>query len=412
METTSSTTGSERPSPNMIFVVALLVAVFAAAVMDVVIPINVVDISKTFSVLPGTVAQLDSLIAMTTVATALLLAGIGDWFRNKSLVIIGILFVAMCDIGFFLAPTFLAVQLIVPLNGIGSVLIVVTAQTFVGNSYPLDKKAKAIGYVTAAGTLANAVGAPIIGFMTSIGGWRSTLLWFMLPMAAASLILVLLAFPYSQPELQLNAKKEPFMRGFNQVLSDKSAVACLIAAFLGSAFWLGGAVLEVTFLREVFSVSTGFAASVGPLAGTAFVTVGAVAGGHMVNLVGRKRLTLATTSSAGMFVLLSYFMQNLSIFLVLRWAASALIGASIAAASNLMLEQLPQFRGTIMSLRSAFSGAGTAVGIAVAGAVVNLYAGATIGFQALSLTIGAFAFAGVFVTLFFAREPISPKSES
>src|SRR4030042_4322683 len=181
MTTTPSAIG--QPFPKIIFVVALLIAVFAAAIIDVVIPITIVDIAETFSILPGTVAQLDSFIAIASVVTALLLGAFGARFRYKSLVMIGVLFIAVCAIGLFLAPTFPLVQLIVPLNGIGSVLIVVTTQTFIGNSYPLDKKAKAIGWVAAAGTLANAVGAPIIGFMTGIGGWRSVFTWFMLPIA-------------------------------------------------------------------------------------------------------------------------------------------------------------------------------------------------------------------------------------
>src|SRR4030067_593940 len=220
MTTSPSTIG--QPSPKIIFVVALLVAVFAAAVIDVVIPITIVDIAETFSVLPGTVAQLDSFIAIASVVTALLLAGFGARFRYKSLVIIGLLFIAVCALGLFLAPTFPLAQLIVPLNGIGSVMIVVTGQTVIGNSYPLDNKAKAIGWVAAAGTLANAVGAPIIGFMTGIGGWRSVLVWFMLPVAVVSLIFVFLVFPYNLPEPQLNIKKEPFMKGFKQVFTNKS----------------------------------------------------------------------------------------------------------------------------------------------------------------------------------------------
>src|SRR4030066_536884 len=148
MRHTLSTIG--QPSPKMLFVVALLVAVFAAAVIDVVIPITIVDIAETFSVLPGTVAQLDSFIAISAVVTALLLAGFGPRFRYKTLVMIGILFIAVCAIGLFLAPTFPITQLIVLLNGIGSVLIVVTSQTFIGNSYPLGRKAKAIGWVAAA----------------------------------------------------------------------------------------------------------------------------------------------------------------------------------------------------------------------------------------------------------------------
>ena len=311
MTTVAPTAG--RPSPKMILVVALLVAVFASAVIDIVIPINIIDIAATFSIQTGTVAQLDSFIAISSVATALLLGAFGARFRYKSLVMVGVLFIAVCAIGLFLAPNFPAAQLIVPLNGIGSVMIIVTTQTFIGNSYPLDKKAKAIGWVAAAGTLASAVGAPIVGFMTGIGGWRSSLIWFMLPTAVVSLILVFIVFPFNLPEPQLNTKKEPFMRGFKQVLTNKSAVACLASAFLINASVFGGMSFEVTFYRQIFSASPGFAALIGPTAGTMLITVGAIIGGHTVNRVGRKRLTVIAIFSAGMLMLLSYFVPSLGI---------------------------------------------------------------------------------------------------
>jgi MFS family permease len=104
--------------------------------------------------------------------------------------------------------------------------------------------------------------------------------------------------------------------------------------------------------------------------------------------------------------MLSFFMQDLSLFLALRWTASFFIGIMVASASNLMLEQVPQFRGTAMSLNSAFSGVGMAVGITVAGAVLNFFVSPAIGFQALGLTVGALAFAGVFIYHFFARDPL------
>jgi DHA1 family multidrug resistance protein-like MFS transporter len=395
-----------RSSPKMVIVVSLLVAVFAAAVIDIVLPINLVDIAATFSVQPGTVSQLNSIIAVSGVVTALLLGVFGARFRYKSLVVAGVLSIVFCALGLFLAPSFPLAQLVVPLNGIGSVLIVVTAQAFIGNSYSLDKKAKAIGWVAAAGTLANAVGAPIVGFMTGIGGWRSVIGWFMLPTAVVSLIFVFLVFPHNLAEPQLSSKKEPFMKGFKQVLTNKSAVACLISAFLGNASVFGGMVFEVTYLRQGFSASPGFAALIGPTAGTALIAIGAVVGGHTVNRVGRKRLMIASIIPAGLLVLVSYMMQDLVVFLGMRWAASIFIGLTVAAASNLMLEQVPKFRGTAMSLSSAFSGVGTAVGITTAGAVLNLYVNPIIGFQALGLTVGALAFAGALVILFFAKDPV------
>lgn len=403
MATTESTF---RSGPRIVFVVALLVAVFAAAVLDVVIPITILDIAKTFDVLPGTVAQLDSLIAITSVATALLLAGFSSRFQYKSLVMIGIVFIAACDIGFFLAPTFLTAQLIVPLNGIGSVIIVATAQTFIGNSYPLDKKAKAIGWVAAAGTLANTIGSPIIGFMTGIGGWRSVFIWFMLPIAIFSLIFVFLVFPHKTPQPQVNSKKEPLTRGLKQVLSNKSAVACLLSTFFGTAFGFGALIFEVTYLRQIFSVSPGYAALIGPMAGTAIITVGAIMGGHVVNRIGRKRLTVVATIFAGLLLLVSFFIQDLSLFLAIHYLASIFIGITIAAGSNLILEQVPAFRGTTMFLNSAFNGLGIASGITLTGLVINSFANPIAGFQALGLTVGALAFTGALVTLFFAKDPI------
>ncbi|MEM2130391.1 MAG: MFS transporter, partial [Candidatus Bathyarchaeia archaeon] len=132
----------------------------------------------------------------------------------------------------------------------------------------------------------------------------------------------------------------------------------------------------------------------------------AVIGGHVVNRVGRKRLTALSIFSAGLFVLLSYFIPDLWIRQAVRWTASILIGLTMAASSNLMIEQVPQLRGTAMSLSETFIGVGTAVGVAVAGAVLNLYANATIGFRMLGLTVAGFAFVGAFINLFFARDPI------
>jgi MFS family permease len=198
------------------------------------------------------------------------------------------------------------------------------------------------------------------------------------------------------------------MKGFKQVLTNKSAVACLIGAFFGNAFVFGAAVFEVTFLRQVFFVPAGLAALIGTLVGTTLVTVGAIIGGHTVNRVGRKRLTVVAIFLAGFLTLLAYFMPYIIIFLALRWSASILIGIVAAAASNLALEQVPQFRGTMMSLASAFSGVGTAIGIAVAGTALNFYTNSVTGFQALGLTVGAFAFGGALVTLFFAKDPLKP----
>ena len=139
---------------------------------------------------------------------------------------------------------------------------------------------------------------------------------------------------------------------------------------------------------------------------TAFITGGAIIGGHIVNRVGRKRLTVVSLFLAGLLVMFSYFMHDLIIFLVFRWTASTFIGLTSAAAPNLTLEQVPQYRGIMMSLSSAFSGLGTAIGIIIGGTVLNLYLDSVMGFQALGLTVGGLAFTAALINFFFAKDPI------
>jgi len=214
------------------------------------------------------------------------------------------------------------------------------------------------------------------------------------------------AIPLNLPAQQLNTTKESFLRGFKQILTDKSAVACLVSVFLTSAAVFGGNVFEVTLYRQIFSASPSFATLIGPTMGIALITLGAVIGGHIVNSVGRKRLTVVASFLAGIFTLLSYFVPDLWMRVALRWTASIFGGVSMGAFANLMIEQAPLFRGTAMSLSSAFSGVGTAVGIGIAGTIVNLYANPSMGFQALGLAMGSLAIVAVLVILSFAKDPV------
>ena len=402
----SVSSNDDRSSPKLILVVALLVAVFAGAIIDIVAPVSLMEIADTFGILPGTASQLGAFNRIASVFTALFLGAFISKFRYKILVLLGVLLVAICALGLYLAPTFQLAQLIYPLNGIGSVLIVVTAQTFIGYSYPISRKAKAIGWVVATGSIANAVGSPIVGYMIGIADWRLVYLLLMLPIAIVSLVFVLIIFPSNLPESQKSIIKKPFMSGFKQIFSNRSAVACLVGSFLVNASVFGGLVFEVTFYRQIFYASPSFAALIGPTASTSFIAIGAVIGGNTVNRVGRKRQAVITVFTAGLLTLFSYFIPNFWVRVIFRWIASFFGGLSVAAIANLILEQVPRFRGSVMSLSSAFGGVGAAVGIALGGAVLNLYIEPTVGFQALGLTMGAIVLIAVFVYIFFAKDPI------
>ena len=88
------------------------------------------------------------------------------------------------------------------LEGVGTVMVGVMGLTLIGDSLPLNKKAKAVSYVIAATFLATFVGLPVIGFIANVAGWRSVFVLFVLPVSVIGLALAFLSLPsmiYEKP---------------------------------------------------------------------------------------------------------------------------------------------------------------------------------------------------------------------
>jgi predicted MFS family arabinose efflux permease len=73
-----------------LFLSALAFAVFAAAVIDVMSPLLLTDIAKTFAVPVGTAATISSISSFVGVAVGLLMAFLSIRFNHKSLLLIGV----------------------------------------------------------------------------------------------------------------------------------------------------------------------------------------------------------------------------------------------------------------------------------------------------------------------------------
>jgi predicted MFS family arabinose efflux permease len=69
-----------------------------------------------------------------------------------------------------------------------------------------------------------------------------------------------------------------------------------------------------------------------------------------------------------------------------------------------MLEQVPKYRGLMMSIRFAFAGIGSAIGVAIGGLVLGAFDYPTIAF-----TLGALGIVGSFILLIGAKDPCATK---
>src|SRR4030067_1379288 len=105
------------------------------------------------------------------------------------------------------------------------------ALALIGEFYPLEKRGKAVGWIVAAGFLAFTIGDPMTGLLVNFGGWRSIMLWFNLPVSAASLLFAFFVIPSKFGQDRVGGRA-PIFAGYSQTLMNRSAGACVIGGML------------------------------------------------------------------------------------------------------------------------------------------------------------------------------------
>jgi predicted MFS family arabinose efflux permease len=275
-------------------------------------------------------------------------------------------------------------------------MVIPMAIALIGENYPLDKRAKAIAWITAAGGSAAFIAAPAMGLLAQLGTWRTSLLWFVLPISIIALILAFFALPsFGKPQTNI---KEPYLTRYKEILLNRSASTCLIGAMLHSFVPVMGAVYGIAFFRDTFSLSLNF--GIGLLIGfAAFYTIGGLAAGRLVNRYGRKKMTVAAILIEGICVILFATLPLFALALAFSLLAPLFGGMATTSVSSLVLEQAPKSRGTMMSLRSAFGNLGILLAVAVGGVVLDGF-----GYPILGIVLGAMGIFSASIFYFLTKD--------
>ncbi len=101
-----------------------------------------------------------------------------------------------------------------------------------------------------------------------------------------------------------------------------------------------------------------------------------------------------------MLILISFVTPNLWLTLVIIYLANLLMGFFYTVAISLVLEQLPGFQGTMMSLNSAAGNLGMALGSGVGGLILLFYDYGLVG-----LSLGSL---GVIATIIYKTQVKDP----
>jgi predicted MFS family arabinose efflux permease len=305
-------------------------------------------------------------------------------------------------VGCFIAPDFITLLAFYSLSGAGYAIVNPMTFTLVGEHFPLKKRANAIGWIVAGGALVYVIGAPTIAAMSANGNWHFPLLGFVLPILLMSLLLAFVGIPSlsrkNQAPSDAQLKAVP-----KKIFLNKSAMACLIGDTLRSAAFVAVVLYATSFFREHFSIPVDSAALI-LLSGALSYVLGSLCCGRLVNRLGRKTSTVLTALLSGTFTIAYVSMPDLWISITLLLVASWFFGMVASSANSLTLEQIPELKGTLMSIDTAVLNIGSAFG-SIIGGLVLLYSD----YAGLGSILGAMGILAAIVYYLLTKDPTKPK---
>jgi predicted MFS family arabinose efflux permease len=389
-----------------IFILVISIAIFAANISQPILSLLPVDIAKTFlpdSFAPGTspatqkaavgvVKQTDTINSVFEVVAAVALSFLAIRFRHKSLLLVGVGLVLVSAIGSYFSPALPALQAFFALEGFGTVMVLAMGLTMIGEYVPMQNKAKAASYLVASGSAAYLIGVVIINRVTNFGGWRLNFLLLTLPVSVLGLILAFSALPNKQNvKLESSShEKNAYWKTFRRILKNKSAILYLIGYMVSSMVVTG--TFAMSFYMQEYGLSIDSATVISMLALTTTVIASLVMG-RIISKKGAKILILASAILDGIFTMIFVFMPSYSLAIPLDMVHVWMSGTVFVGFTALALDQVPESRGTFISIRSMFRYVGTAIGAAIGATLLSVFASyqaVGIAFGVISITIVPF----------------------
>jgi len=389
----------EKGSLGRLFLPSLAFSYFASGPLGVLVALLLIDIGNTFNVPVGVMGQINTPYSIVAVIFALLMGILSVRFEHKSLLLTGLLFIGISALGCLLAPDFNMMLVSYSLSGIGWAMVSPMTIALIGDHVPIEKRTNTVGLVIAAGALSYLIGAPITASVAGLGGWRLPLIGFVIPIILASLLLAFFGLPSASSSHKPAVNGKTYLRSFKVVLSNRSATACLIGDVLRSAAFIVILIFVTSFFRQRFLVSTDFA-SIVILGAASCYAFGSLVSGQLVNRLGRKPSTVLTALLASVFTISYAYVPNLWLSLALSFVASWFFGMVASASSCLALEQIPKFRGTMMSVDTAAISLGSALGTVVGGLALLSF-----DYEGLGMALGVMGVAAALIFYFLTIDP-------
>lgn len=338
--------------------------------------------------------QLNTAFSVVAIIGSIAMGAITVRYPPKRLLVTGIITLLIGIIGTSLSTGYTQMVMFFVLYGVGTSLTLPVVSILL-TLYPQQERTTALGRIYSGRSLTSILATPVIGFLAAAYGWRAGYLWFGAPLILLSVIMVAAKVP-EQPTSGANVD---LMSGFKKIAANRSALACIAGAALSLAFFNSLMVFNGAYMRNNLGLSletASLAMSVTFIA----IAVGQVISGTLADRLGIKTTTWLSTLIGGISLLL-YFSVKLPIPVAILASAigTGMAGTTMTTMATLALEQVPDSRGTMMSLNSAAMNVGGMLSTVIGGLAID-----SLGFSGYGLIMAAISLAAAITFFAWTRE--------
>lgn len=399
MKKMSKTDDKTFENPGHMVLPSIVISRFATMPPGFLVGLLLIDIGDSFGQSVGVTGQISTAASIVGVLSALLISALSLRFSPKSLLVGGLGVLVVSAVGCVFAPSFYILLSIYAMTGMAGSVVGPMTFTLIAEHFPPNQRANAISWIITGMSAANLIGAPLIGYISRFVGWRGSFLWFVTPISMLGLFMAVRFIPSRQrSDSGDHEDKVSIINGFKEVLTNTSAVSCLAGTALITAAYMAMVSYAPSFYREQFQFSTTYATFV-IIGSSVFFILGTRICGRFVSLYGRKPLILWSIIGASISIFIYLNVPNIWLSLATRFSGSTFSAIAFTATNALTLEQVPKYRGTVMSLNQATFNLGGFLGTGLGGLVI-LFSG----YEAMGISHGVMMLIAMIILHLFSKE--------
>ncbi len=356
-----------------------------------------IEIAQAFNIPVAIAGQLNTSASILVVIGSVAMSYLALRFDHKALLMTGLVLFCCSYLCCYLSPTFFLLLISFAIQGVARAMVDPMTTSFVGRLIPEEKRAGIISLFFAGLATVILVLSPLVGYLSSFWSWRLMFLLIALPFPVIAFITAWFALPKTSEKR--SSKGTDQTRGFHKIWSNLSAMVCLICALFSETVWGVTIVYGFSFIRERFNMAPS-QASLLMIGTSCFFLLGSLLGGRLVNRVGRRTLAVFANIALGVFTLIYFNIDVLWLSIAAMFLNSASSSLRFTASESLVLEQIPELQGSVMSLYTVALGLGAVLGSAFGG-----YALLSIGYGGLGF-FGVLGLVAAFLFKFYTVDPV------